>query len=75
MIRSVISLRSNCYLFFNGSNARSIVIIDNASIRHIDEVVQMVSSVGALLWFLPPYSPDLNPIEPVFSQVKSIIIV
>lgn len=58
---------------FNGSNPRSIVVIDNASIHHIDEVVQLVSSVGALLWFLPPYSPDLNPIEPVFSQVKSYL--
>ena len=57
---------------FNGSNHRSIVVIDNASIHHIDEVVQLVSSVGALLWFLPPYSPDLNPIEPVFSQCEIV---
>ena len=58
---------------FNGSNPRSIVIIDNASIHHIDEVMQLISGAGALLWFLPPYSPDLNPIEEVFSEVKSYI--
>ena len=49
---------------FNGSNPRSIVVIDNASIHHVEKVVQLVSGVGALLWFLPLYSPDLNPIEP-----------
>ena len=57
----------------NAVQCRSIVVIDNASIHHIDKVVQLVSSVGALLWFLPPYSPDLNPLEPVFSQVKSYL--
>ena len=30
-------------------------------------------SVGAELWFLPPYSPDLNPIEKMWSKVKSIL--
>ena len=55
---------------FNGSNPRSIVVIGNASTHHIDKVVQLVSGDGALQWFLPPYSPDL---EPVFSQVKSYL--
>ena len=48
---------------FNGSNNKSIVIIDDASIHHVDEVCELIHSSGALLWFLPPYSPDLNPIE------------
>ena len=52
---------------FNGVNPKSVVIMDNASIHHVQEVV---STMGALVKFLPPYSPDLNPIEEVFSEVK-----
>lgn len=33
------------------------------SIHHADAVVKMVHEVGALVHFLPPYSPDYNPIE------------
>ena len=33
----------------------------------------MINSTGALIRFLPPYSPDLNPIELVFSKVKSFV--
>lgn len=58
---------------FNGSNPRSIVVIDNASIHHVQQVLQLIIGAGALLWFLPPYSPDLNPIEEVFSEVKSYL--
>ena len=55
---------------FNGLNRNSIVVLDNASIHHLDKVQEAVDSVGALLWFLPPYSPDLNPMEECFSKVK-----
>lgn len=58
---------------FNGSNNKLNVIIDNASIHHVDEVCRLIHSSGALLWFLPPYSPDLNPIEECFHQVKMFI--
>ena len=48
--------------------------MDNATIHHVDEVVDLVErQAGAKLCFLPPYSPDLNPAEGVFSQVKSIM--
>ncbi|MBB4105532.1 transposase [Rhizobium borbori] len=30
----------------------------------------MIKAAGARLWFLPPYSPDLNPIEQAFSKIK-----
>ena len=33
----------------------------------------MITEVGALVHFLPPYSPDLNPIEECFSKVKSLL--
>ena len=48
---------------FDGYNPHSVVILDNASIHHMDEVLQALESIGVLVYFLPPYSPDLNPIE------------
>ena len=54
----------------NGSNPRSIVIMDNASIHHVDRVCQLIESTGAIIRFLPPYSPDMNPLEEVFSKVR-----
>lgn len=59
---------------FNWINPHSVVIMDNASIHHVDGVVDLIENqLGARLLFLPPYSPDLNPIEEVFSQVKAIM--
>ena len=55
---------------FDGVNPRSILIMDNASIHHGDQVLDVVDNADCLLWFLPAYSPDMNPIEEVFSQVK-----
>ena len=43
--------------------------MDNVSIHHVDTVVELLTSVGALVRFLPTYSPDINPIE-VFAEVK-----
>jgi len=40
-----------------------IVVMDNLSSHKSVQVRQLIHSVGAHLWFLPPYSPDLNPIE------------
>ena len=59
---------------FNYVNPRSIVIMDNASIHHVEEVRSLIEDqAGAKLCYLPPYSPDLMPAEGVFSQVKSIM--
>ena len=58
---------------FNGSNPNSIVVLDNASVHYHTKVKELVTSVGALLVYLPPYSPDLNPIEEAFSAVKSFL--
>ena len=55
---------------FDGVNAHSLVVMDNASIHHVDEVIDKIESTGAIVQFLPPYSPDLNPIEEAFSKVK-----
>ena len=58
---------------FDGVHARSIVVLDNASIRHVPSVVSAIQSTGALVQFLPPYSPDFNPIELAFAKTKSVL--
>ena len=59
---------------FNGSNPRSIFVMDNASIHHVEDVVNLIEQqIQAKIIFLPPYSPDLNPTETVFNKVKGII--
>ena len=60
---------------FNGTNPHSVVIMDNASIHHVNEVVEnlMIQRVGAMVIFLLPYSPDYNPIEEAFSKVKTLV--
>ena len=50
-----------------------IVILDNLSAHKNQETRDLIESVGAELWFLPPYSPDLNPIEKMWSKIKSIL--
>ena len=58
---------------FNGSNSLSVVIMDNCSIHHVDQVINLIEAAQVKLIFLPPYSPDLMPLEEVFSKVKSIM--
>lgn len=40
---------------FDGVNPHSVVIMDNASIHHVDGIVEMIQDAGALVLFLPPY--------------------
>jgi transposase len=47
-----------------------IVIMDNLSSHHGPDVRAAIESVGATVCFLPPYSPDLNPIEKMWSKIK-----
>jgi transposase len=48
-----------------------IVVMDNLSSHTGDEVREIVQAAGATLLDLPPYSPDLNPIEQAFSKLKA----
>lgn len=48
-----------------------VVVLDNLGAHHRPEVRTLVEETGALLVYLPPYSPDLNPIELMFSKVKA----
>ena len=43
---------------------------DNHPAHHVQEVVEHIYDSGAIVWYLPPYSPHLNPIEEVFAKVK-----
>jgi len=54
-------------------SAGDCVILDNLSAHKGSEIREMIESVGAELWFLPAYSPDLNPIEKMWSKVKAIL--
>ena len=58
---------------FNGENPNCVLILDNCSVHHVDEVHQAFRDCGVLYHYLPPYSPDYNPIELAFSKVKYAI--
>ena len=47
-----------------------IVVMDNLGSHKSPTVRQMIRKAGARPWYLPPYSPDLNPIEQVFAKIK-----
>ncbi|WP_156384878.1 IS630 family transposase [Rhizobium sp. Leaf453] len=47
-----------------------IVVMDNLGSHKAVTIRQLIKAAGARLWFLPPYSPDLNPIEQAFSKIK-----
>ncbi|KAJ5244598.1 hypothetical protein N7489_004694 [Penicillium chrysogenum] len=52
---------------------KSVLVMDNASFHHSERLAQMCADAGVKLVYLPPYSPDLNPIEEFFSELKSYI--
>jgi transposase len=49
-----------------------IVIMDNLGAHKVAGVRQAIEAAGATLLFIPPYSPDLNPIEQAFAKLKSL---
>jgi transposase len=50
-----------------------VVIMDNLSSHKGDAIRQTIEAAGAKLAFLPPYSPDFNPIENAFSKLKALL--
>jgi len=50
-----------------------VVVMDNLSSHKGARVKQLIESAGATLLYLPPYSPDLNPIEMAFSKLKQLL--
>lgn len=47
-----------------------VVVMDNLSAHKTQGVQEMIEAAGATVRYLPPYSPDFNPIEPMWSKVK-----
>jgi transposase len=50
-----------------------VVVMDNLASHHVDGVRALVEGAGCRLVYLPPYSPDLSPIEPMWSKLKQAV--
>ena len=50
-----------------------IVIMDNLPAHKVARVRHLIEAAGAILLYLPPYSPDLNPIEQAFAKLKALL--
>jgi transposase len=50
-----------------------VVVLDNLAAHKVDGVARAIQAAGASMLHLPPYSPDLNPIEQVFAKLKALL--
>ena len=50
----------------------SVIVMDNASFHKRNDMIEAIEQAGHQLEYLPPYSPDLNPIEKKWAQAKAI---
>jgi len=50
-----------------------IVVMDNLASHKVAGVREAIEATGARLLYLPPYSPDLNPIEQAFAKLKAML--
>lgn len=50
-----------------------VVVLDNLAAHKVDGVRQAIGATGASILYLPPYSPDLNPIEQLFAKLKALL--
>ena len=50
-----------------------VVILDNLAAHKVEGVRPLVESAGARILYLPPYSPDFNPIEQAWSKIKQLL--
>ena len=53
-------------------SSHSLILIDNATFHKRNDTIQAIYEKGHQVLFLPPYSPDLNPIERKWAQLKKI---
>jgi transposase len=51
---------------------KSVLVMDNASFHHTERIRQLCVAAGVKLVYLPPYSPDLNPIKKFFAELKGL---
>ena len=54
-------------------SAGDIVVMDNLSSHKVAGVAEAIEAAGARVMYLPPYSPDLNPIEQLFAKLKALL--
>ncbi len=54
-------------------SAGCIIVMDNLSAHKSPAIERMFAAAGITLWYLPPYSPDFNPIELMWSKVKEAL--
>jgi transposase len=54
-------------------NPGDVVVLDNLAAHKVDGIREAITAVGASLLYLPPYSPDLNPIEQLFAKLKALL--
>ena len=50
-----------------------VVILDNLAAHKVEGIRELIESYGAQVLYLPPYSPDFNPIEPAWSKLKQLL--
>ena len=50
-----------------------VVILDNLAAHKVEGVKALIEKAGARLLYLPPYSPDFNPIEQAWSKIKQLL--
>jgi len=54
-------------------SAGDIVVMDNLSAHKVAGIAAAIEATGARVLYLPPYSPDLNPIEQLFAKIKALL--
>ena len=52
----------------------NIVVMDKLSCHKVKGVLEAIEAAGAQAWYLPPYSPDLNPVEQMWSKGKGVLL-
>ena len=65
--------RGRCLWTHRGERPGDVVVMDNLGSHKGKAVRHLIRSAGAKLFFLPRYSPDLNPIEQVFAKLKTLL--
>jgi transposase len=58
---------------YEAGESRSLVVLDNTSIHHDDDIIMLIAYVGARVLFTAPYSPYLNPIQHMFGKYKEML--
>ena len=61
------------YFLFPRLKTKTIIVMDNATFHKNYEMLKTIESAGHIIEFLPPYSPDLNPIENKWAEKKAFI--